>query len=196
VRQSWNKYNLYNLFKLKIPNHLSRTYFQQKWAAKAMTRAYHGGDYIKESHWTRMFSRRLQSVINMQPEYMALHDGSEQAAGRGSGLHLAQPSSRLPVESRVEADEAAKKLRRTQASTNKSKADRYDDMEAGITYRLGITNAVNQHRTPYMQMAFAPLERRLDTAIYRALFATSPRQARQFVIHGFVKVNGQVVSLS
>ncbi len=47
---------------------------------------------------------------------------------------------------------------------------------------------------PYMQMTFAPLERRLDTAIFRALFASSARQARQFVVHGAVKVNGKKVS--
>ncbi|OAX78604.1 hypothetical protein ACJ72_07087 [Emergomyces africanus] len=45
--------------------------------------------------------------------------------------------------------------------------------------------------TPHMQMTFAPLERRLDVAIFRAMFASSTRQARQFVIHGFVTVNGK-----
>lgn len=51
--------------------------------------------------------------------------------------------------------------------------------------------------TPFMQMTFAPLERRLDTAIFRALFASSTRQARQFVVHGAVMVNGkQVFSLN
>lgn len=49
--------------------------------------------------------------------------------------------------------------------------------------------------TPFMQMAFAPLERRLDTAIFRALFASSARQARQFVVHGAVTVNGKTVCL-
>ena len=47
--------------------------------------------------------------------------------------------------------------------------------------------------TPYMNMVYAPLERRLDTAIFRALFASSTWQARQFVIHGYVKVNGKKV---
>jgi ribosomal protein S4 len=47
--------------------------------------------------------------------------------------------------------------------------------------------------TPYMQMTYAPMERRLDTAVFRALFASSARQARQFVIHGAVKVNGKKV---
>lgn len=46
-------------------------------------------------------------------------------------------------------------------------------------------------KTPYMHMTFWPLERRLDSAIFRALFASSVSQARQFVVHGFVKVNGK-----
>jgi len=48
-------------------------------------------------------------------------------------------------------------------------------------------------KTPYMNMVYAPTERRLDTAIFRALFASSTRQARQFVVHGNVKVNGKKV---
>lgn len=47
--------------------------------------------------------------------------------------------------------------------------------------------------TPYMQMTYYPIERRLDTAIFRSLFASSVRQARQFVVHGLVKVNGKKV---
>jgi ribosomal protein S4 len=46
---------------------------------------------------------------------------------------------------------------------------------------------------PYMNMVYAPIERRLDMAVWRSLFASSARQARQFVIHGNVKVNGQKV---
>jgi ribosomal protein S4 len=49
------------------------------------------------------------------------------------------------------------------------------------------------HPTPYMQMTYYPIERRLDTAIFRSLFASSVRQARQFVVHGLVKVNGKKV---
>ena len=49
-------------------------------------------------------------------------------------------------------------------------------------------------RTPYLNMTYAPTERRLDTAIFRALFASSARQARQFVVHGYVKVNGKKVA--
>lgn len=47
--------------------------------------------------------------------------------------------------------------------------------------------------TPYMHMTYWPIERRLDTAVWRALFASSALQARQFVVHGWVKVNGKKV---
>ena len=85
----------------------------------------------------------------MDFKHLAEKDGSEQAAGRGSGLEV------LP-------DEKPKPY----------------------------------PRTPYLNMTYAPIERRLDTAIFRALFASSARQARQFVVHGYVKVNGtQVIML-
>lgn len=37
------------------------------------------------------------------------------------------------------------------------------------------------------------IERRLDTVIFRSLFASSIQQARQMVIHGHVEVNGKKV---
>jgi ribosomal protein S4 len=37
------------------------------------------------------------------------------------------------------------------------------------------------------------VERRLDTVIFRSLFATSIQQARQMVRHGHVEVNGRKV---
>jgi len=132
---------------LSIPNTASRTYFQQKWTAKASTRAYHG-EVVPEKQWQRMFSRTANAVVAMDPAYLAEHDGSEHAAGRGSGLEKS-PDERPAKE---------------------------------------------PQRTPYTQMVYHPLERRLDTAVFRALFANSTRQARQFVGHGHVKVNGKVVS--
>lgn len=60
-----------------------------------------------------------------------------------------------------------------------------DDLRALSTSML--------RQTPYMSNAFWPLERRLDTAVFRALFASSVRTARQFCIHGHVKVNGKKV---
>lgn len=91
----------------------------------------------------------MASVVPMDHVYLAQHDGSEQAAGRGSGVDVDPRERRKPVPG-----------------------------------------------TPYMNMVYAPTERRLDTAVFRALFASSTRQARQFVVHGAVKVNGKKVSSS
>ena len=141
---SMSKYNLYNLSRLSQPNYKVLNFFQQKWKSKSALRDYHG-EQVREKQWERMFSRRLRSVVPMNPAYLAGNDGRNESAGRGSGLE---------------------------------KKDGKTDIE----------------HTPYMLMTFAPLERRLDVAIFRALFASSARQARQFVVHGAVKVNGKVVS--
>ncbi|KAI1845777.1 hypothetical protein JX265_000044 [Neoarthrinium moseri] len=149
LRQSWNKYNLYNLWRQRDPRvgtTDAETFFQQKWRAKGLLRAYHG-EHIKERDWERMFSRRLLSVANMDPRYMAENDGSEKAAGRGSGKDSVPQWGESEIEPKA--------------------------------------------ITPYMNMAFAPMERRLDIAIFRAMFASSARQARQFCVHGAVKVNGK-----
>lgn len=52
------------------------------------------------------------------------------------------------------------------------------------------TKEMKTQPIPFAQMTFAPLERRLDTAVYRALFASSVRQARMMCLHGKVMVNG------
>ncbi|KAF3062141.1 37S ribosomal protein NAM9, mitochondrial [Daldinia childiae] len=151
LRQSWNKYNLFNIWRARDPK-LGKgdheTFFQQKWKAKGMLRNYHG-EHVVERKWVRMFSRRLLSVAEMDPKYMAKHDGSELAAGRGSGKDIPPNWS-----------------------------------ESQVTKPIP---------TPYMQMTFAPMERRLDIAVFRAMFASSARQARQFCVHGAVKVNGKVM---
>jgi len=135
---------LYNLSRLReaIPPAPARgTYFQQKWKAKSITRAYHG-EQVREKQWERMFRRNIPAVVPMDHQYLASYDGSEQAAGRGSGADVEKPTKPRPA-------------------------------------------------TPYMQMTYYPLERRLDMAVWRSLFASSARQARQFVVHGYVKVNGK-----
>lgn len=144
MRQSWSKYNLYNLSRITPAPYRTKTFFQQKWSAKSMARSYHG-EQIRESQWERMFSKRLRAVVPMNAQYLARNDGSLESAGRGSGLETGgrPPRPKTPI--------------------------------------------------PFMQMTFAPLERRLDTAIFRALFASSARQAKQFVVHGAVKVNGKKV---
>lgn len=44
--------------------------------------------------------------------------------------------------------------------------------------------------TPLALQTFAVLEKRLETAVFRAMFASSIRQARQFILTGHVAVNG------
>ncbi|CAD6592406.1 MAG: mitochondrial 37S ribosomal protein nam9 [Alectoria sarmentosa] len=143
LRQSWNKYNLFNFSRVEPPKNTERTFFQQKWTAKALTRAYHG-ETVREKQWIRTFRRTIRSVVPMDYKMLAEKDGSEQAEGRGSGLESPPDQKTKPFP-----------------------------------------------RTPYLNMTYAPMERRLDTAIFRALFASSTRQARQFVVHGYVRVNGQ-----
>jgi len=50
---------------------------------------------------------------------------------------------------------------------------------------------VSAAQTPYMNHTFWALERRLDMAIFRALFAHSVRTARWLISRGHVKVNGK-----
>jgi ribosomal protein S4 len=51
----------------------------------------------------------------------------------------------------------------------------------------------NVPSTPMVLQTFAPLEKRLDYAIFRALFASSTRQAKKFILNGHVKVNGVII---
>ncbi|KAF2435360.1 alpha-L RNA-binding motif-containing protein [Tothia fuscella] len=161
IRQSWNKFNLYNLSRLRQPFTLPRTFFQQKWTAKAETRAYHG-EQIRERQWTRMFNRYIPAVVPMDAKELAEDDGSAQGAGRGSGKDV----------------------------DPKASMDKAKGKDGKIDKRKMKAGPKPNEITPYMSMTFYPTEKRLDTAIFRALFASSARQARQFCVHGFVKVNG------
>lgn len=61
-------------------------------------------------------------------------------------------------------------------------------------FRNYFENAVKQKGITG-NVLLSMLERRLDNAIYRAGFATSRRQARQFVNHGHIEVNGRKVDI-
>ena len=116
----------------------------------------------------------------MPTSYLAKHDGSEQAEGRGSGLSTLK----------ISADQFSKLKKPSEAP--KPRGPLADMMS---TKTRTMMEKPLQQITPYMQMVFAPLERRLDTALFRALFASSVRQARQYCIHGAVTVNGKKVSI-
>ena len=55
-------------------------------------------------------------------------------------------------------------------------------------------NELDHRPLPLSSQTYACLEKRLDVAIFRSMFASSFYQARQFVIHGKVKVNGRKVT--
>lgn len=51
-------------------------------------------------------------------------------------------------------------------------------------------NPRDPRRLPLASQTFACIEQRLDTVLFRAMLASSVRQAKQVVVHGKVKVNG------
>jgi ribosomal protein S4 len=158
-----------------------------------MTRAYHG-EHVGEKRWNRLFNRRLTAAVEMPPEYLASYDGSEQAEGRGSGKQYDPNDPNAPRP--VTADTfSVLELRRQQqlAAEDARDAAKQKFLRPGPRSMRALLKRPTQDMTPYMQMAFAPLERRLEVAMFRAMFASSPRQARQFCIHGAVKVNGKKV---
>lgn len=119
VRTSFNKYNLFNLYKKGGVDLKSKSLYQQKWTAKQETRAYHG-EHLTEKRWQTVFKPKLDSVAQLD------------ASLRGGEIK----------------------------------------------------------ETPFLLQTFAVLEKRLDFALFRAMFASSVRQARQFILHGNVRVNG------
>lgn len=125
VRQLMNKYNLFNLYKRPRPQYNRQLLFQQKWAAKQETRAYHG-EPVKELRFKTIFNPRLAGVAPL--------DASLRGESTGN--------------------------------------------------------------TPFKLQTYAALENRLEVALFRAMFASSVRQARRFILLGFVKVNGVVVKHS
>lgn len=117
IRPSWNKYNLFNLSRKQLPSIHNKTMYQQKWAAKKETRAYHG-DHLMERQFKSLWTPRL----------------------------------------------------------------------------VGVASEKDGRATPLASQTYACLEKRLDMALFRALFASSARQAKQMIVHGKVRLNGKQVA--
>ncbi|CCG23073.1 mitochondrial ribosomal component of the small subunit [Candida orthopsilosis Co 90-125] len=123
IGMSMNRLNLFNLQR-KVPlNYVGKTLYQQKWAAKSETRAYHG-EHLKE--------KRFKKVL-FEPELKTYSQ----------------------LDSSLKSQEIAP--------------------------------------TPITLQTYATLEKRLEFALFRSMFASSVRQARQFIMGGYVKVNGVVI---
>lgn len=52
---------------------------------------------------------------------------------------------------------------------------------------------IKAEETPLPLQTYASLEKRLETALFRSLFASSVRQAREFILGGHVQVNGVTI---
>ncbi|RLV95465.1 37S ribosomal protein NAM9 mitochondrial [Spathaspora sp. JA1] len=63
-------------------------------------------------------------------------------------------------------------------------------LKSNVQLDASMRSSSNQRSTPMMMQTFAILEKRLEVAVFRAMFASSVRQARQFILGGHVKVNG------
>ena len=50
------------------------------------------------------------------------------------------------------------------------------------------------HQPLLLLQTYGTLEKRLEIALFRSMFASSVRQARQFILGGYVKVNGVVIN--
>ncbi|KAI5948922.1 hypothetical protein KGF57_005115 [Candida theae] len=123
IGMSMNRLNLFNLQR-KVPlNYVGKTLYQQKWAAKAETRAYHG-EHLKE--------KRFKKVL-FEPELKT-----------------------------------------------------YSQLDASL-------KSQEVAPTPITLQTYATLEKRLEFALFRSMFASSIRQSRQYIMGGYVKVNGVVI---
>lgn len=75
-------------------------------------------------------------------------------------------------------------------------ADRREKIEKellGKLYRLGIVDENATIDTVLGLTVEDILERRLQTLVYKLGMAKTPHQARQFIIHGHIQVDGQIV---
>lgn len=62
-------------------------------------------------------------------------------------------------------------------------------------YRLGILNNENAELDDVLKLSVEDiLKRRLQTIVYEKKFANTIKQARQFIVHNKVKINGRVLS--
>ena len=69
----------------------------------------------------------------------------------------------------------------------------FDPVLRGALGRIGANGQTSTLARPLASQTFASLERRLDVAIFRSMFASSVHQARQLVVHGKVELNGQKI---
>ncbi|HOV67250.1 MAG TPA: 30S ribosomal protein S4 [Methanoregulaceae archaeon] len=81
------------------------------------------------------------------------------------------------------------------ASTNPELAARKKDELIGHLQRVGLLGGEADIDDVLALRVQQPLERRLQTQVYRLGLARSPRQARQLVTHGHIAIGGRRVDI-
>lgn len=81
------------------------------------------------------------------------------------------------------------------ASTDEVQVERKKDELLGHLYRYGLLGESADIDDVLAMKVENELERRLQTLVYRRGLARSPKQARQFITHGHVALNGRRVTI-
>lgn len=166
-RQSWAPENLYNLWQRTSPD----------------------GPLYNETDFTRttltLFQQRWKSKRLIRG-YHGDHIGTTKferwfLPSRLPSIHATPPSTGL----RKEGEKASRMVEGRERGGGRNRDDRIRSLELQD----------KRERVPVGTMMFAEVERRLDVLVFRACFATSVWQAKSMVVHGKVKLNGEIVSI-
>ena len=114
--------------------------------------------------------------------------GKRYEAGKSAFLHRNRPRPGQHGRSRHKISEYGLRLREKQKL-------RFMYGVSEKQFRKYYDKASLNRLTATDEMFLQLLERRLDNVIYRAKFATTRAQARQFVSHGHILVNGQKLDI-
>ncbi len=92
------------------------------------------------------------------------------------------------------AEAILRKYRRMARELNARRNEKMEKMLINKLYRLGILQSPNATLDDVLSLTVEDiLERRLQTVIYRKGLANTIKQARQFIVHGHVFINGRKV---
>jgi len=92
------------------------------------------------------------------------------------------------------AEAILRKYRRMARDLNAKKDEEKAKQLVEKLYRMGILKSKDSTLDDVLSLTVEDiLERRLQTIVYRKGFANTPKQARQFIVHGHVFINGRRV---
>ena len=93
------------------------------------------------------------------------------------------------------AEAILRKYRRMARELNARKDEKKIRQLIEKLYKMGILKTKNASLDDVLGLTIEDiLERRLQTIVYRKRLANTPKQARQFIVHGHVFINGRKVT--